>query len=280
MTVNLLFAPDVLLPLLWQGGSMLAYVALGLLFYGWLADRALFEGGARVAVQQFGRVDVAIAGFLTAVFVLLITSHQDTDTVPSATDMVVGVILSTTVFVIIVAGIVAALLARHISCRETFGFGRTGFGTTAGSAVLLLCMAYPLIYGALTLTRLVLAASGQTDEDPQEIVRFLGTPGHGAVRIVVAVSAVVFAPFLEEFIFRGYLYGVIKRYAGIGPGLLLNAALFAGIHVNAPSFGGLFVLAVCLTLAYEWTGSIFVPMTIHALFNALSVVSLLSGGNG
>ena len=34
------------------------------------------------------------------------------------------------------------------------------------------------------------------------------------------------------------------------------------------------MLAVCLALAYEWTGSIFVPMAMHALFNLLSVLVL------
>ena len=71
----------------------------------------------------------------------------------------------------------------------------------------------------------------------------------------------------------------MRRYAGVTVGILFNAALFAAIHTHLPSFGPLFVLAVCLTLAYEWTGSIFVPITMHALFNSLSVVQLLHGGS-
>ena len=114
-------------------------------------------------------------------------------------------------------------------------------------------------------------------DEVQEIVRFLAVPGTGTARVVVAISAVVVAPIQEELIFRGYLYGVLRRYLGIAPGILTNALVFAGIHQSAPSFGGLFVLAVCLTLAYEWTGSIFVPMTMHALFNAFTVINLFRG---
>ena len=36
----------------------------------------------------------------------------------------------------------------------------------------------------------------------------------------------------------------------------------------------LFVLGACLALAYEWSGSILVSMTMHALFNSLTLTAL------
>ena len=36
----------------------------------------------------------------------------------------------------------------------------------------------------------------------------------------------------------------------------------------------LFVLGGCFTLAYEWSGSILVPMTMHALFNGITLTAL------
>ena len=70
-------------------------------------------------------------------------------------------------------------------------------------------------------------------------------------------------------------------FAGFATWLDMTPAhpdLFAGVHVHLPSFGPLFVLGGCLTLAYEWSGSILVPMTMHALFNffSLSVFSIVS----
>jgi membrane protease YdiL (CAAX protease family) len=88
------------------------------------------------------------------------------------------------------------------------------------------------------------------------------------------VLAIVIAPFAEEFIFRFFLYGVLKRYFGRGIGLILNALLFGAVHVHLPSLGPLFVLGSCFTLAYEWTGSILVSMTMHALFNFISLSAL------
>ena len=55
----------------------------------------------------------------------------------------------------------------------------------------------------------------------------------------------------------------------------MNALLFGAVHV-APCrvLGPLFVLGGCFTLAYEWSGSILVSMTMHALFNFFSLSAL------
>jgi membrane protease YdiL (CAAX protease family) len=44
--------------------------------------------------------------------------------------------------------------------------------------------------------------------------------------------------------------------------------------MNVPSLPGLFVLALCLTLAYEASGSLLVPIGMHALFNLSQLVAL------
>jgi len=79
-------------------------------------------------------------------------------------------------------------------------------------------------------------------------------------------------------VFRFFLYGVLKRYFGIIAGLLINALLFAAVHQHLPSFAPLFILGCCFTLAYEWSGSILVPMAMHALFNSANLVLLALPG--
>ena len=73
-----------------------------------------------------------------------------------------------------------------------------------------------------------------------------------------------------RFIFRlAFCDGVFKRYLGVGLALFFNALLFAVVHTHLPSLAPLFVLGACFTLAYEWSGSILVSMTMHALFQLL-----------
>ena len=234
--------------------------------------------------EKFGPVDAAVALLLAALITMIVVgairspAGAAESALPSPGWMIADVVSNTLLLMIIIGGIFAGLAARQIRWREVFGLDRLSPGAVLGCAVLLLALAFPLITGSSLLSKLLLMASGHEDDSAQELVRFLGSSGSQAARLVVAASAVIAAPVLEEFIFRGFLYGVVRRYAGVTVGIICNALLFAAIHTHLPSFAGLFVLAVCLTLAYEWTGSIFVPITMHALFNLVSVLSLLQGG--
>jgi uncharacterized protein len=62
------------------------------------------------------------------------------------------------------------------------------------------------------------------------------------------------APVAEELVFRGYLYSAAKRFLGGIPSLVLTGSIFVAVHANIPSLLPLFLLACCLTLAYETTG--------------------------
>jgi membrane protease YdiL (CAAX protease family) len=270
-----------------QSAVILLWVAGGLLFYGCLADQAIFEGQGQVRVRALGPPDLLIGGLLAGLFGLLVVGNWREANRPAALDaslpgagaMIVEVMASTFVFLAIMIGIMASLSLRGIKWWETFGLNRLHPAAVLWRAFLLLILALPLISVALFISHVLLAAPGNDDASSrQEIVRFLAESRSVWAKGVVALSAIVLAPLQEEFIFRGYIYGVLRRYAGVPAGIVVNAALFAAIHLHAPSFAGLFVLAVCLTLAYEWTGSLLVPMAVHALFNSTSIIELLFTG--
>jgi len=58
--------------------------------------------------------------------------------------------------------------------------------------------------------------------------------------------------------------------------LVASAAIFAMCHGHLPSLAGLFVLAILLSLAYEYTSSLWTTMLIHAGFNSVSVVAAIN----
>ncbi len=166
--------------------------------------------------------------------------------------------------------LVALLQLRGFSVSSLGGFSRLGFGRIVSTAAVLLFAAYPLLFVADGITQWFL---GSGSSRQQIIEMFTGSQTLGQ-RVLIIVLAISIAPMTEEFIFRFFIYGVLKRYLGAGPGLVLNALLFAAVHNHLPSFAPLFVLGSCLTLAYEWSGSILVSMTMHALFNFLSLSAL------
>lgn len=88
----------------------------------------------------------------------------------------------------------------------------------------------------------------------------------------IILLATVGAPITEEILFRGVIYGWMKKQMGFGPAVILNAAAFALIHFHLPSFLPLMVLAVGFTLLYEWTGSLLSNIFMHAAFNTVSLI--------
>src|SRR5262249_39631993 len=151
--------------------------------------------------------------------------------------------------------ILTALLEfRGFSVASLGGFSRLGFGRILSTAAVLLFAAYPLLFAADGLSRRLLGGGSSK----QQIVEMFTGSQTLQDRILIIVLAITIAPFAEEFIFRFFLYGVLKRYLGRGLGVLLNSLLFGAVHAHLPSLLPLFVLGGCFTLAYEWSGSILV----------------------
>jgi hypothetical protein len=83
--------------------------------------------------------------------------------------------------------------------------------------------------------------------------------------------AVVAAPIFEEFIFRGLIFGGLRRSLGFGAAAAASAAIFAIVHPPAsvvPVFG----LGLCAAFVYERTRMLAGPMMVHATYNAAVVV--------
>ena len=94
-------------------------------------------------------------------------------------------------------------------------------------------------------------------------------------RAAVFGIAVVAAPVTEELIFRGCLYGILRKSGGRVTAIVVSSVLFALIHGHLPSLPGLVVLAVGLALVYERCGSLWAPISMHAAFNALTIAAAI-----
>jgi len=83
---------------------------------------------------------------------------------------------------------------------------------------------------------------------------------------------IVLAPVAEELLMRGVLYREIRRGLRIPVWLAvtISSVIFAVMHGNITQIGCTLTLGAFLALAYEYTGLILVPITLHALYNILS----------
>jgi membrane protease YdiL (CAAX protease family) len=174
-------------------------------------------------------------------------------------------------FTVAVVFCVAVFLRlRRLDLNSLGGFSAMSFRRALSTGIVLLFAAYPLI----ALADWVAQRTYGTGSSKQSIVELFSESQTLKERILIIILAVAVAPITEEFLFRFFLYGVLKRYFGRVLGLVFNASLFAAVHTHVPSFAPLFVLATCFTLAYEWSGSILVSMTMHSLFNSVTLVVL------
>ena len=217
--------------------------------------------------KPFGLPEAILAGALILFLLLSISasvSHPSADVSPR--NLLANLLL--TMFVVLF--IVTFLQLRGFDLSSLAGFFKIGFVRTLSTGIILLLAAYPLILLAELITQRFFGSGSSK----QNIVEFFSGSPTIDQRIMIIVFAVAIAPVVEEFLFRFFLYGVIKRYLGRFLGITLNALLFAAAHAHFPSFVPLFVLGSCFTIAYEWSGSILVAMTMHSLFNSVTLTAL------
>ena len=82
--------------------------------------------------------------------------------------------------------------------------------------------------------------------------------------------AVIAAPVFEEFIFRGLIFGGLRRSFGLWPAVLVSSALFAVMH-PPQSMIPVFILGASAALVYDRTRSLLAPMLAHAVYNACAL---------
>lgn len=144
-----------------------------------------------------------------------------------------------------------------------------------------LLLALPLVMGVSFWTAIIGEAFGSVPPRfGHDLLKVMVGSESAAARWILIVSAVVLAPLLEEFVFRGLvqsgLLSVVKNRWAV---VLISSLFFAGIHTVAwQALPGLFVLGVVLGWVYEKRGSLWPGVLIHAGFNAANVAMALALG--
>jgi membrane protease YdiL (CAAX protease family) len=181
---------------------------------------------------------------------------------------------------------IPAVVAGVLIARITFvrGFSALGLNPKTiprdfAAALLNLLAVMPVVLAAIILTtiigKLVLGDKFEMPkhEELKQIIEF----SQWQVRALIVFTAVVVVPFVEELIFRGMIQTLLRSYiVRPWPAIFIASLIFIIFHANPEHWPALFALSLCLGYTYEKSGSLYRPVFVHMLFNAMSVLAALN----
>ncbi|MFM7169273.1 MAG: lysostaphin resistance A-like protein [Cyanobium sp.] len=170
-------------------------------------------------------------------------------------------------------GILAMFLAGHPNPPRG---GWLQWGWRPPSSVFLpavkgFLMVIPLVAIATWLLQLVWTDPGGSNP----LLEMVLSSSNNLALLAFALTAVVFAPFFEETLFRGVLLPVLGRHMGAIPAVGISALLFALAHLSLGELVPLSVLGVGLGLLRWQSGRLGASVCLHALWNSLTFLNLL-----
>ncbi len=162
--------------------------------------------------------------------------------------------------------------------------GGQSFAKSAAAGAYGLFLLFPLVFlveGFFTLIIENWLGYPRVDQDAIAYLLSLGSSPFIFVLIALLIFTVI--PLMEELLFRGFLQNSLGGFLPKYLALPLTALIFTSFHFSmqqgASNFiilPSLFLLALGLSWVYDRTGNLLAPLAFHSLFNAVSVLMIIS----
>lgn len=127
----------------------------------------------------------------------------------------------------------------------------------------------------LILTFLYVAVPGVFKEYENLVENFnidIGSP------VLMIFFVCLFGPLVEEVIFRGMIYGKLRRAFSILPSAVISGVIFGIYHMNWVQGIYAAIFGILLAYVYERTQTIWGSVLLHVIFNSSSYI--ISGYEG
>ncbi len=88
--------------------------------------------------------------------------------------------------------------------------------------------------------------------------------------VMAFIGLVILPPIFEEVLFRGYLFGRLRKYSGFWFSTILTSLTFGFVHLQWNVGIDTFVLSIFLCFLREHTQSLWAPILLHSIKNGLA----------
>ena len=86
------------------------------------------------------------------------------------------------------------------------------------------------------------------------------------------IGSAILSPIMEELVFRGIVFGNLRKIMSTGTAIFLSAFLFGIVHFNIVQFIYAFLLGIVLALFMYKSGHMYAAMVGHIAANAFAVL--------
>lgn len=181
---------------------------------------------------------------------------------------IVGTTLSAIVYVLVIALVIGGpwLVLKRPTTLQEVGLYRLPRWKDLGIA--------PIGFvGYLLLTTLIMAAAQAVlvfvDFDQQQVTGFEGLSQNYEYALAF-LTLVIIAPIAEEVLFRGYLFGKLRKVAPVWVAILITSVLFGIVHLAWNVGIDVFALSVVMCLVTIWSKSLWPAIIIHMAKNFIA----------
>jgi len=214
-------------------------------------------------IKAFALSILLYAG-LTGLFAVVPQASQIIEGFPPIFSFIIQYLLQ---FVLLFFPLWIFVVNKYSATLEDFGFRPVSWKTVLKTITA--CYSFYLIVSfsiATLLSALDLRIPGYETQNS-----YLPLFGTDLVGILIGfIFITIVAPFLEELLFRGFIYRVFLKTWPPALASFLTALLFALVHLQLQSFFPLFLLGLLLNYSYKKTDSVWTAVAFHSLNNLIA----------
>jgi membrane protease YdiL (CAAX protease family) len=189
--------------------------------------------------------------------------------IPSADNAVFGTVLAAALYALtltITIGLPWRLSRKRVTTKKELGLTRLpnwmDLALAPAGAVLYIILAVILMAIFTALFPLV-------DMNQAQDVGF-NNLSFGYEYVLAFITLIILAPIAEETLFRGYLYGKLRKYVPFWAAMLVTSALFGLAHGQWNLAINTFALSLVLCSLREITDSIWAGVLLHMIKNGVA----------